>query len=277
MQRTLHMLWHQGELNAPPWIQKNFQRVRELNPDYEVIIHDRQSVRKVLDGSRINFPSDIKIQNLSDIFRMTLLMEGGIWLDASAFLTKPLSQWVPQKLEESDFLAFSYNDNWRLPLSNWFLAAKADSLIMNRWFDAARSYWNSDFVAADEETNRRLLSGNPFEFMKLGGPSRNRVYPYFWSHFLFGHLIQSDKEFAEEWRLVSSPSSERAHLVQFELRKRSHSTKNKLKYRIAELLNRKNLRLKDKGLLMSSPIQKLDWRMDIDIDYWSSLAEVQSS
>ncbi len=274
MQKVVHMLWLQGEDVAPAWVQKNFDRARYLNPDFDVIVHDRQSVERIVSESEFDLPKKIKIQNLSDVFRMSLLHKGGgVWLDASAFLTQPLSAWLPKQIGDNGFFAFSYQDNWRLPISNWFLACDASSMIMDRWFNAAKSYWRFDLSAADDETNWRVLEGNPFEFMGLYSGYPNSVYPYFWSHYLFGYLLESDGGFASKWLDVPPLSSEDAHLVQFELRRREKKRKRILKQRLKRFMFPKKTKARDRELLMASPIQKLDWRIDIDFEYWAALAD----
>lgn len=123
--RTMHTLWTQDKVSAPALVQNNFSRLRRLNPDYEVIVHERDSVQQVLGDTQIVLPDDITSQALSDIFRITLLSQhGGIWTDATVFPVRRLADWLEPIVEKTDFWHFPTRTIGAVPWLRGFLLPK---------------------------------------------------------------------------------------------------------------------------------------------------------
>ena len=72
--KIIHALWLQGVSQAPDWVRRNFDRAQALNPDYEVMIHDRKSVFKLLNDFEITVPDNVTNQALYGILLMSMLM-----------------------------------------------------------------------------------------------------------------------------------------------------------------------------------------------------------
>lgn len=273
--RHIHSIWFQGIDQAPAWVQSNFERTRILNPEYRFTVHGKQSVMELIGDCGFEVPDDITPQALSDIFRIAVLRQhGGVWMDASLFLCKPLWRWLEPRCANSDFFAYSYPGDWRLPLSSWFLSAHRDSAIISVWYDFCLTYWTENKRAASPLQNSGVLEGDPFEFMKLDQAVSSNTYPYFWFHHIFGYLLKTNQAFADAWAVVDTLPSKEAHALQNALRKRQRR-KKRLRVKLSHMLRPRHHRAVDAELVAHSPAQKLDWRMEIDTAYWSALADAQ--
>ena len=83
------------------------------------------------------FPSNFNnkiIQHKADIIRLILLEKyGGIWLDSSIFLKKPLSlKWDPKNYDLGGY-AFSGDNVNNLIFENWFISAPKKSPLIIEW------------------------------------------------------------------------------------------------------------------------------------------------
>jgi len=94
--------------------------------------------------------SDVEPANIADLIRLMLLEEyGGIWMDASIFLTENLD-WIVDRMEKQDAFLF-YSDECTVdakhPISeNWLIVAPKKSLFIKDWL---------------EEYKKCILSSNP--------------------------------------------------------------------------------------------------------------------
>lgn len=79
--RKIYLCWWQGLDTAPAIVRRCIDEWRRLHPEWEVIILDRSAALKVLDGFPIDLSSFYQIQAVSDILRVKLLLDGGIWAD----------------------------------------------------------------------------------------------------------------------------------------------------------------------------------------------------
>jgi mannosyltransferase OCH1-like enzyme len=124
------MLWLQGEQAAPELVRLNFRRWASLNPDYDLGILNGDDVDRLLVGFNLR-PTQMMPQALSNVVRAKLLLQGGVWADATLFPTEPLDAWLPDRLKDAGFFAFERPGADR-PLSTWFLAASPDHVMMRK-------------------------------------------------------------------------------------------------------------------------------------------------
>lgn len=134
--KTIWMYWEQG--SPPPIIRACIARIERLNPGFEVRVLDRATVLQCLEG----MPAAVwllPIEQRSDWVRLSLLhRHGGIWIDASCIVNRPLD-WVLDIHERhgTDFIGFSRRKATLDPaypiIDNWFLAAPADSRFVADW------------------------------------------------------------------------------------------------------------------------------------------------
>lgn len=169
--KTIWFCWLQGEENAPPIIAKCLQSIRRYCPDYKVVVLTWENIKDYT-----NIPDYIYEKNkqgiisnthFSDLLRLALLTQnGGLWIDATVFLTAPL----PDEIIKSDFFAFhakSFVSN-----NNWLIKADAGNVLLEKLKCLLFAYWQNE----------------------------TKVIDYFFFHIFFDLLVENDKECAEIWQ-----------------------------------------------------------------------------
>ena len=106
-----------------------------------------------------------------------------MWVDATAFVTEPLSPRLAELLGAGSIFAFNYTGPY---ISNWFLACRPDSLAMHLWRAAAFLWWEKGDGLID----------------------------YFVHHHVFEMLHHLADEFAAEWDKGVRLSSRPPHALQ---------------------------------------------------------------
>ncbi|MBR3148510.1 MAG: hypothetical protein IKF41_04205 [Alphaproteobacteria bacterium] len=137
-------LWLQGEDKAPPLVKACFRSVRR-HFKQELVVLDENTV-----FDYITLPQEIvdkykagKIghAHFADICRVELLYEhGGIWLDATGFVTSPLPDWI----EKEDFFVFLAGQKVGSPYSfmqNCFIRARKGAYLLDAWRAMILDYW----------------------------------------------------------------------------------------------------------------------------------------
>lgn len=127
--RKIFMYWHNS--NYPYIIQYNIDRIKELHPDYDIVILNNDTYKKYVNLE--NFNLNDKLLNtpayFSDILRFLLLEKyGGIWIDASLLIWKKIDNIINH--ENTLFLVRNYNnDNYTNKIleckgyESWLIAA----------------------------------------------------------------------------------------------------------------------------------------------------------
>lgn len=217
--RTVWMLWLQGEEDAPELVKACIASWRRHNPDWDIRVLTESDLAELwaTDEDR-QIAQKMSRQALSDLVRLTLLTkEGGVWADATCLCMMPLENWLPAFMARG-FFAFDRPGNDR-PVASWFLAAKQDSYITHAWLDAVRKVWSLETVKGADgiEKAARLIKLLPKE-----GPlwrqeafwRDNDMLPYFWVHYLFDLLLHRDQKFRRIWANVPKFSANVPHMCQ---------------------------------------------------------------
>ncbi len=144
--RLIWICWFQGLDSAPELVKRCIASVQRNSPDSQVIILTDENIPDYL-----TLPEHIKTKyhagliskvQYSDIVRCSLLYQyGGIWMDATVFMTKP----VPETFFENTFssLRFDSSEN-ALSQGYWtayFLAAQKGSALVKMVRDILYRYW----------------------------------------------------------------------------------------------------------------------------------------
>ena len=144
--RIIWICWFQGLDSAPELVKRCIASVQRNTPDAQVIILTDENIPDYL-----ILPEHIKTKyhagliskaQYSDIVRCSLLYQyGGIWMDATVFMTKP----VPETFFENSFssLRFDSSEN-ALSQGYWtayFLAAQKGSSLVKMIRDILYCYW----------------------------------------------------------------------------------------------------------------------------------------
>lgn len=160
-------IWLQGEENAPEIVKACFRSIRH-NCRQELVVLDRNSVREwvKLPGYIVDKWEKGKIRpaHFADICRVALLYEyGGIWLDATAFVTSPIPAWV---LDEDFFIYLSGSINgYYAFVQNCFFRARRHNYIVKVWREAIYEYWRREDNVIDYFMHQmifgKVVSSNP--------------------------------------------------------------------------------------------------------------------
>jgi Capsular polysaccharide synthesis protein len=205
--RIIWFLWFQGLDNAPYVVRKCYESWAARNPGWELVCLDDASLQAfVSTGYYAGSFATLSRQQRSDLVRLDLLARyGGVWVDATCFCVQPLDRWLPPNLD-SGFFAFCRPRPDRI-ISNWFLAAKPQNILVSRLFEFMLDYWNSHPFRSD----RQDFSGRALaRFLRISSRTRawwfSRVIkdwlaisPYYAMHFAFEKLVREDPECARVW------------------------------------------------------------------------------
>lgn len=144
------VMWLQGEDNAPELVRMCIASIRKNSSNHPVILITADNL-----DSYVHLPSYIIEKHMkgliththfSDIVRAALLAEhGGLWMDSTLYLHKPLEDWI----FECPFFSSRRNDKdtfYRYPNPVWsgfFLGSFAKSPLMEAFRDALYSHWKT--------------------------------------------------------------------------------------------------------------------------------------
>jgi len=117
---------------------------KALNPDWEVRVLNETTKSKWLDSS--DLPTDYDkqaIQHKSDAVRIALLVKyGGVWIDASVFMLRPLEQILSPDPSVHNFMnlrtywtqesIFEGRENYTHYVENWFMAVPPDDPLFSQ-------------------------------------------------------------------------------------------------------------------------------------------------
>jgi len=216
----------QGEEQMPRLVKTCYESWKTVNPDYEVILLHEDNFRDyiTIDPAILN-NKQITIQAFSDILRINLLKRhGGVWVDATCFCVQPLSSWVPEHLK-TGFFAFSSPGSDRL-VSSWFLIGEKDNYIIGRWADRVNNYlldnlqlknaknlgkWQDAAYRFMRRANRTSLISDTSIWFSYFFRKVVKVYPYFFFHYLFNELYNTDTRFRQEWEATPTISADIPH------------------------------------------------------------------
>jgi hypothetical protein len=142
MYRIPHIFWsywHDPD-NVPQIVNECFISWRRNYPNYSIIILNSNTISKFINRDELpNKFDEIKAHQMrSDFIRLALLKKyGGVWIDASSLMMKPLSNiWLDHNY---DLAVFHQPDlqtiSDQLIIENWFISAPKNSKIIDLWKD----------------------------------------------------------------------------------------------------------------------------------------------
>lgn len=161
-------IWFQGEKNAPEIVKACWRSIR-ANCRQDLVILDKNTVldwvslpEQVIDKWKRGL---IRPAHFADICRVDLLYRyGGVWMDATDFVTAPLPSW----LMDANF--FMYRSGSTLKgsyafVQNCFIRARKFDYLIKCWREAILAYWASEDSAVDyfihQMLFRKLVEVNP--------------------------------------------------------------------------------------------------------------------
>lgn len=197
--RRIYAFWGQGPEKAPDVVQLNLERWRSLNPDYELTILDKPAADALLTTTTIpaEVIASLPFAAYSDVLRAHLLRTGGgVWIDASIYPVRPLSQWLP-KVTGPGFFGFR-GPKLDRPIASWLLASTPGHPIITTWWDLVADYWDRPRTFPAHKHAVRDVD----PVTRVAPEGRGDAAPYFWFHYLFAYGLRVDPAFAREWGKV---------------------------------------------------------------------------
>lgn len=181
-------IWLQGEENAPEIVKACFRSMRR-HLRQEVVVLDEKSL-----FDWIQLPEHIikkwksgkmSAAHFCDVCRVELIYQhGGIWLDATDYVTSPIPQWIM----DEDFFIFMAGSTIRGSYSyvqNCFFRARKHNPLLGVWRKAIWKYWQHE----------------------------NSVVNYFTHHFLFKLSVEQNPAARREFEKMPRREQDPTHTV----------------------------------------------------------------
>jgi hypothetical protein len=146
-EKVIWVLWLQGIENAPDIVKICYKSIIKFSCDYKVVLIDNDNL-----FNYISLPDYIvkKWKNgiitnthFSDIVRTELLIEhGGIWLDATTFLTDNL----PSYILDSDFFIYKRGATRDITsiANSWLITANKNAQLLMAVRELLFAYWKKE-------------------------------------------------------------------------------------------------------------------------------------
>lgn len=151
---TIWQFWDNPSGRSTPAIVKSsLESVDKFKGNFKHTVLDNSTVGDysdlpgyVLDKFK---KGQIDYIHFSDLLRLNLLKNhGGIWLDATGYMT----DFVPQYILDEDFFAFLTGQVTHFPYSfmqNCFIRAKKGSFLCDAWYGMCIEYWKNEAEMVD--------------------------------------------------------------------------------------------------------------------------------
>ena len=133
--KVIWMYW--DNLTPPDFIQAFYVKMKQMNPDHQIHLLNRESVREFLPWLRFDY-AQIGMSHKGDVIRLALLKSyGGIWVDSSTLVYQDFS-WVHQR-SGYDIVGY-YSDGTTVDkafpvVEAWFLASPPGNAFIARWLE----------------------------------------------------------------------------------------------------------------------------------------------
>ena len=109
------------------------RRMRELNPDFHIVCMDASSIPFMPIGYET-----LTAQHKSDWARVSAIADtGGVWMDVSCVLLKPIATWVDMTAEAVQGFTVPWSECGPI-MENWAFAAPANNTFMRAWREEFR-------------------------------------------------------------------------------------------------------------------------------------------
>ncbi len=192
-----------------------------------------------------------------------LAKHGGVWADATLLCSKPLDDWLPEYYT-TGFFAFRNPGKDRM-LSNWFMASDPGNKLSEQLFNEY-----STFLATNSFKNQNNFLGLLLRSIFRKKWNRNvytsinwhsdfaknvlKTYPYYIFHYTFNKIIMEDSVCRHIWEDAKPYLKDDPRILK-RLSRRSNNTQKAVDF----VLSKK------------SPMHKLNWRKDMNTDYWKKV------
>ncbi|MCL2843969.1 MAG: capsular polysaccharide synthesis protein [Chitinivibrionia bacterium] len=160
---------------TPEIVKSSLETVKKFKGNFE---------HKILNNSTIENYSDlpgyildklkkghIDYAHFSDLLRLNLLKNhGGIWLDATAYMTN----FVPQYIADEDFFVFLTGNLTHFPYSfmqNCFIRSKKGNFLCEAWYEMCVEFWKKETKTLDYFQHQLM-----FKALVLNNPTAKNLF-----------------------------------------------------------------------------------------------------
>lgn len=217
--KIIWMYWHQGFDQAPPAVEPCVKQWQKLHPHWEIHLLDKDTIVSFAEPLPIkkDILDQMMLPHQSDLYRTQLLLKyGGVWADPTTFPLLSLDDWINDSMNAGYF--FFYKPGRDRIISNWFIAAEQNNIMLQRLYDELIKYWNTNNFKNPGEPRtplkqflKRLINRN-LDLTRLWFTPLFtkilRVSPYMVYHYMFYRLIAKDNrlyKLFEKMPQMSSP------------------------------------------------------------------------
>jgi hypothetical protein len=135
--KTIWTFWNSDDF--PKTVQKCIDTWRSSNPDYNIIILNKTNIKEYLPEIDVySLKHNDSPARTSDFIRCHVLPKyGGVWVDASIIINKPLSTIINTNYSFTGYYLEGFTTNSDYPvLENWFFACTKGNEFVSKWRDA---------------------------------------------------------------------------------------------------------------------------------------------
>jgi hypothetical protein len=210
--RIIWFFWHSGLETAPAIVKICFTSWVKQNPDYSVVLVTGESAEYGDCMSSFRQSELIPIQKRSNLLRLHLLnRHGGVWVDATLFCRRPLSEWLPGEQKHGVLFCENYPSRRDRVLANFFIGAVPQHPLLLEWHQAASDFFtrplrhkfSTDHEERITRVGKYLALRRWTDGFWTSALNRYllRIYPYFIHHYLFARLIRQRSELHALWEI----------------------------------------------------------------------------
>ena len=165
--KIIWQFWYQGiDENTPKLVRTCFDSVKKQMSDYEVIVLSSENMNEFLELPEFVFKrlgaGGYKLEKLANLVRLYLLSAyGGVWLDATIYLTASIEEKYLQKdffalqrgetppsdlkyFTNFDPIGLSWSEKSFVRMQNSYMIAKPNNKIINDLLSILLEYWKKE-------------------------------------------------------------------------------------------------------------------------------------
>lgn len=142
---SIWIFWWQGVEQAPAIVKACISSIKENAKNHPVILLDKENY-----GNYVKMPAyvmekffdgKISLMQFSDLLRVSLLYQyGGIWMDATLYVTHPLDE----EIHKNTFYTIKFSEDERWKWTSFFLASGKNNNLMGLLQTLFFEYWKKE-------------------------------------------------------------------------------------------------------------------------------------
>lgn len=200
--KIIWMYWDGNKGNA--LVNLCISNTKTVCNDFDVRVLNNQTISAYIELPVFN--EELPIAVKADYIRLALLKKyGGIWMDASIFLTENLN-WVLEKISNNSTFVF-YSDHcttdYTNPIvENWFIATTKDNEFINDWF---------------AEFQKCIFDSNPTQYYKSYAQDRDVIQNIPNTDYLMCYIAAAIIRKRKNYNVVTLNSGSQGHYYNYVL------------------------------------------------------------